>query len=128
MGSWELLPWQLSPVVVGFERPVFVESQVFGLIVRQLCEVSVERGQVQTGHVLVWEWREGKRAQGLRIPHPSTEGWKVCLGRFTITQSRAEPKAGLGVPLKAQGGHGKSQRREAAGCGIPPTPHNTQRK
>lgn len=41
------------PVVIGFEGAVLVETHVLGLLVRQLCQVSVKDGQVQTGHVLI---------------------------------------------------------------------------
>lgn len=41
------------PVVIGFEGAVLVEAHVLGLLVRQLCQVSVKDGQVQAGHVLI---------------------------------------------------------------------------
>lgn len=58
-GTRRSRPPRHPPVVIGFERPVFVESQVLGLIVRQLRQVGVERGQVQAGNVLVWGGKEG---------------------------------------------------------------------
>lgn len=48
----------LVPVVVGLEGPHLVEAEVLGLVVRELRQVRVERGQVQARHVLVHLLRE----------------------------------------------------------------------
>lgn len=59
-GSGENAPYPLPhlPVVVWLEGPVLVQAQVLGLLVAQLREVRVERGEVQAGHVLVWRGGE----------------------------------------------------------------------
>lgn len=44
---------RVGPVVVGFEGPVLVQAQVLGLLVRQLRQVSLKRGQMQTGHIFI---------------------------------------------------------------------------
>lgn len=69
-----------APVVVGFEGSVLVEPQVLGLLVRQLRQVRVERGQVQAGHVLVWGRAQEARPRHRRpqrVSHnpPGTSGW-----------------------------------------------------
>lgn len=60
-GSGENAPYPPCPhlpVVVWLEGPVLVQAQVLGLLVAQLREVRVERGEVQAGHVLVWRGGE----------------------------------------------------------------------
>lgn len=42
-----------TPVVVGFEGPVLADAQVLGLFVSQLCDVSIKRQQVKTGHKFI---------------------------------------------------------------------------
>lgn len=42
------------PVIIRFEGAVLVEAHVLGLLVRELCQVSIKVWQVQTGHILIW--------------------------------------------------------------------------
>lgn len=64
--SGENAPYPLPhlPVVVWLEGPVLVQAQVLGLLVAQLREVRVERGEVQAGHVLVWRGGEKRDVGG----------------------------------------------------------------
>lgn len=43
----------LVSVVVGLERSCLVEAHVLGLVIAELRQMGVERGQVEAGHELV---------------------------------------------------------------------------
>lgn len=43
------------PVVVWFERPIFIKSQVFRLLICKLREVGVKRREVKARHILIWK-------------------------------------------------------------------------
>lgn len=43
-----------APVVIRLEWPILVESQILGLFIGQLCQVGIKGGQVQAGHILIW--------------------------------------------------------------------------
>lgn len=51
------------PVVVWLEGPILVQAQILGLLVTQLCEVCVERGEVEAGHILVWGGEGGRERE-----------------------------------------------------------------
>ena len=45
---------QDSLVIMGLEGSVFGNTQVLGLLVGQLSQVSAKSSKMQTGHILVW--------------------------------------------------------------------------
>ena len=44
-----------SPVIIRFEGAGLIQTQVFGLLITQLCQVGIETRQMQTGHIFVWK-------------------------------------------------------------------------
>lgn len=53
-----------APVVIRFEGPILVESQILGLLICQLCQVGIKGGQVEACHVLIWK---DHRSHGISI-------------------------------------------------------------
>lgn len=50
----ELFSWRrAAPVVVGFEGPVLIQAQVLRLLVCQLGQVGLKRGQMQAGDIFI---------------------------------------------------------------------------
>ena len=55
----------LVSVVVGLVGTLLGQTQVIGLVVRQLCELDVESGQVRGGNFLVELLGEHVHAEGV---------------------------------------------------------------